>query len=281
MERAWLSAHRSKISAEANGVTSRILIGHDGPDREPQLPLAGMTKERQRLAAAFRACEPLLVLGPQGCGKTRLITELLRSDGRVQYIAWQPSLHGLLVSMARRLIAIGHPEFLGRVQLPRQYADVEKWVATQTSVHLKGLLWNAMERAPIPMMLDGIAGSGFPTYRFLQRIYHIPGMALFAASRDPLRLGALARLFWDPSRTLNIQPLSERDAAQLFHAAVDHFRLGDLDMDQFGEKVLESARGNPGQIIEMCRLAMQPKYISGRSVKFAPLRIDTVIKFGG
>jgi hypothetical protein len=30
----------------------------------------------------------------------------------------------------------------------------------------------------------------------------------------------------------------------------------------------------------MCRLAAQPQYRSGRYVKFSPLRIDTVIKFG-
>jgi hypothetical protein len=55
--------------------------------------------------------------------------------------------------------------------------------------------------------------------------------------------------------------------------------LRDLDLDEFGNKALESAHGNPGQIIEMCRLAAQPQYQSGRYIKFAPLRIDTVMKF--
>lgn len=249
---------------------------------DPQLPLIGLSKEHQRLGAAFHKCQPLLVLGPQGCGKTRLIREMARSNERVQYIRWEPSLHGLLVSMARTLITIGHAEFLRRAKLPRRHDDeMEKWLANQTSIHLKGLLWTAIDNDPIPMVLDGVAGCGFPTYRFLQQIHHARGMALFAASRDPLSLGALARLFWDPTKTLNVQPLNERDASQLFAAATEHFRLRDLDMDEFREKVLESARGNPGQIIEMCRLATEPKYISGRYIKFAPLRIDTVIKFGG
>ena len=54
-----------------------------------------------------------------------------------------------------------------------------------------------------------------------------------------------------------------------------------LDLDEFREKVLESAHGRPGQIIEMCRLATQPQYLAGRYVKFAPLRIDKLIKFAG
>lgn len=178
--------------------------------------------------------------------------------------------------MARALIAARHAGFISRA---KPGADPEAWLAAQTSIHLKGLLWTAMERSPVPMMLDGVAGAGFPTYRFLQRIYHTPGMALFAASRDAFRLGALARLFWNPAKVLNIPPLHERDAEELFEAAAGHFQLRNLELEEFREKVLESARGNPGQILEMCRLAAQPQYHAGRHIKFSPLRIDTVMKF--
>jgi hypothetical protein len=243
---------------------------------EPQLPFVAMAKELYRLSLAFESGDPLLLLGPQGSGKTTLIQEALSSNTRVLYIAWVPTLHGLLTAMARALIAVRHADFVSRAKPGR---DPEAWLAVQTSVHLKGLLWTAVETSPVPMILDGVTGAGFPTYRFLQRIYHTPRMALFAASRDGLSLGALARLFWNPAKALNVPPLHERDAEQLFEAAADHFKLRNLDLDEFREKVLESARGNPGQIIEMCRLATQHQYHVGRYIKFAPLRIDTVMKF--
>ncbi len=242
----------------------------------PQLPFVGMAKEVQRLTLAFATGDPLLLLGPQGCGKTRLIREALCSNQHVQYVAWVPTLHGLLTAMARTLIATRHASFISRA---KPGTDPEAWLTAQTSIHLKGLLWTALESAPVAMMLDGIAGASFPTYRFLQRIYHTRGMALFAASRDAISLGALARLFWNPAKALNVPPLQERDAEQLFEAAADYFELRNLDLGEFREKVLESARGNPGQITEMCRLAAQPQYHAGRYIKFSPLRIDTVMKF--
>ena len=243
---------------------------------EAQLPFVGMAKEMHRLSLAFRVGDPLLLLGPQGSGKTRLIQEALSRNDHVLHIAWEPTPHALLTAMARALIAARHPGFIRRAKLG---ADPETWLAVQTSIHLRGLLWTAVESSPLPMMLDGIAGASFPTYRFLQRIYHTPGMALFAASRDTFSLGALARLFWNPTKALNILPLPERDAEQLFDAAADHFKLRNLDLDEFRRKVLRSARGNPGQIIEMCRLATQPQYHKGRHIKFSPLRIDTAMKF--
>jgi hypothetical protein len=243
---------------------------------EPQLPFVGMAKELQRLSRALAAGDPLLLLGPQGSGKTRLIQRALSRTRDVRYIAWEPTLHALLTAMARALIANRHAVFAGRAD---PGADPEAWLAAQTSIRLKGLLWTAMESSPVPMVLDGISGAGFPTYRFLQRIYHAPGMALVAASRDALSLGALARLFWNPMRTLRVPPLPERDAGQLFESAADRFELRGLLLDKFRGKVLECARGNPGQIIEMCRLAAQPRYHAGRYIKFSPLRIDTVMKF--
>lgn len=243
-----------------------------------QIPWVGMDGEKQRLVLAFRERESLLVLGAAGSGKTRLIREALEGNEEILYIPWAQPLRSLLVAMARRLIAAGHASFLLRAQ---PGAAVDGWLAAQKSIHLRGLLWAAMETSPVPMALDGIAGAGFPTYRFLQRLYHTPGMALFAASRDPGSLGALGRLFWNPARILHVPPLSARDAWQLFETAADGFGLRNLDLAEFREKVLESAHGNPGQIVEMCRLAADPQYISGRAVKFSALRIDTVIKFGG
>jgi energy-coupling factor transporter ATP-binding protein EcfA2 len=250
---------------------------------EADLPLIGLVKERRRPLEALRTRNSLLMLGPRGSGKTKLIQSAIRelpSRRDIIYVEYSSTLHELLISLARALLESGHHGIRKRTAAG---PDVEVWLSRQTSVHLKGVLWNSLEADPRTIIFDGVDGSSHPIYRFLQRIYFAQGMGIFAASRDVLALGVLGRLFWDPRRTLQLQPLSQPDSNQLFHLAADRVGLKtrDLNLDEFREKVLDAAAGNPGQIVEMCRLAANPQYVRGRYIKFAPLRIDALMKFMG
>jgi hypothetical protein len=245
----------------------------------PEMPVVGLLRERRALLNAIQDRESLLLLGPAGSGKTALVRSVLESELRgapLIHITRFHTLHDLLVTTARGLLQAGHRAFRGSVEpVP---AEWESWLAGQTSIHLKGLLWTALEREPATMILEGINGAGHQTYRFLQRLYFSPGTTIVATARDHTHLGELGRLFWDPNRTRYIQPLSDADALRLFEAAVDHFGLRDLSLDDFRERALASANGNPGQIVEMCRFAANPMYVSSRHVKFAPLRIDVMMR---
>ncbi len=129
-------------------------------------------------------------------------------------------------------------------------------------------MWKAFEGEPRIIILDGVTDASFPMYRFLQRLYFTKGMALLATARDPVALGELARLFWDPRNTVHLRPLKDEEAKQIFELAVKCFNIGHLDIEEFRGRVLEAAQGNPGQIIEMCRFASNPP-VSIAECKFA------------
>mgnify|MGYP001606746576 CR=1 FL=1 len=243
------------------------------------LPLVGLTTEYQRLMMSLNKRQPLLLVGPAGAGKTAVISAVLNdlptSLGVISSHC-SSNLHQLLIHLARALIKRDHAAFR-LMAMPGN--DPDKWLAKQTSIRLKGLLWSALEVEPCPVVLDSVSNVGFPMYRFLQRLYFVRGMMFVAAARDQLALGALRRLFWDPRNTVHLRRLNDAEANQLFDLAVERFKIGYLDIGEFREKVIQSAKGNPGQIVEMCRLASNPAYITGTHIKFAPLRIDALMRF--
>jgi hypothetical protein len=244
-------------------------------------PMIGRAKELERLRNALQKPEPLLVLGPAGSGKTELIRAAIADSGQahaIVHLRYVPNLHRFLIDFARALLDTGHRTL--RI-LARPADDLDTWLPRQTSLHLKGLLWTSLEKEPRTIVVDGIDRASFPMYRFLQRLYFASDMALLATARDAVSLGALGRLFWDPRAILHLAAIHPADAVRLFDLAADHFRLHDLDLEDFRDKVLDSAEGNPGQIVEMCRMAANPMYVSGTHIKFAPLRIDALMKFLG
>ncbi|MFB3776688.1 MAG: hypothetical protein ACE141_03725 [Bryobacteraceae bacterium] len=242
------------------------------------VPLVGLLRERLRIEEALVRGESLLVLGPAGSGKTALVRSIAASIEGAVYLGYHPVLHDLLASLASALVVNRHPRFSGLV---KDGKPPERWAKAQTSVHLRGIIWSGLEASPCLLILDGIESASFQAYRFFQRVYHSPGMNMIGISRDPVRLGELHRLFWDPRRTVQIMPLSDAEASTLFELAADRFGLREFDLRDFRPRVLESAGGNPGQIVGMCRMARDPRYRSGRHIKFAPLRIDLMAQYLG
>lgn len=243
-------------------------------------PLIGRSRELERMADALRKRQSLLIVGAAGSGKTTLIRAAIDRSGIASetiHLEFSQNLHCLLVELARRLLHMGHNPFCRLAGLKE--AEAEQWLSHQASVHLKGLLWGALETEPRIIILDGIERAGFPMYRFLQRLYFVPGMAVFAVSKDLRSLGALRRLFWDPRDEIRLHPLHRVEAERLFYLAVEQFGLGHLNVVEFKRKVLESAHGNPGQIIEMCRLASTPLYVSGTHIQFVSVRMDALMRF--
>ena len=140
---------------------------------------------------------------------------------------------------------------------------------------------DALKHEPRAIFLEDVTDADPRMYRFLQAIYHSKGNCLIVTARSRESLGYLRRLLWDPREEIRLRPLKRAEAAGLFEAAVAAYKLDSLELDGFRSQVLRSARGNPGQIVAMCRLAAQPQYRLGRRVKFLPLRMDALPAFIG
>ena len=240
-----------------------------------ELPLIGLENEYSAVRLALRNRTSVLLLGSAGSGKTKLIQTLLSRTGEpALYLGRTPVLHELLVELARATCAAGRPP----LPVPRG-SDGVRWIARQTSVRLKGMLWDAFATLPVPVVLDHIQDASSRSYRFLQRLYHTPGMSIIAVARRPYDLGELHRLFWDPRQTVHIKPLAERNALRLFDEAVHWFGSECANLADFRESVLRNAHGNPGRIVEMCRLAAESRYRREGRVLISTVHLDSIGRF--
>ena len=223
------------------------------------LPFVGRQRELRELIAAIRAGQPRLTVGPAGIGKPRLVEEALQA-------AEQPFVRVRAAGVLHELLA-GLAAALG-CSRPKA-----------TSHALRGLVLNALCRAPQCVVLEDLHNADPRMYRFLQRLYYTPGVSLIVTATSRADLGFVRKLLWDPREEILLEPLSRAEAQWLFDEAVRRFGIESLQIDAFGRKVLAAAKGNPGQILAMCRMAARPEYQRGSHIKFLPLRMDMLSAF--
>jgi len=233
-----------------------------GPSAEADLPLIGRRDELDELSAALRGRCPRLIVGPPGAGKTRLIREATRAASAAPITVERPGpLHNLLVECAEGLNCRS-----------RRFAAVDR----APTIALKPLVLGSLRETPRCVVIEDLADADPRMYRFLQELYYVPGVCLIISARSRGSLGFVRKLLWDPREEIFLGPLGRSESQSLFDAAADRFELRDLDLEDFRRKVLAAARGNPGQIVSMCRFAARAEYRAGGHIKFLPLRMDVL-----
>jgi hypothetical protein len=228
------------------------------------IPLVGRQDQLKTLASALVQRRSCLVSGPRGIGKTRLIDEALALSRQPAIRVCAPArLHGLLVDLAEQLC-----------RPPGRFGEARN----ATSIALKPRVEGALRSSPHCVVLDDMVEADPRMYRFLQQLYYVPGVCLVVAAKSRDSLGYLRKLLWDPRAEIPLQPLTRTEGRLVFEAACEAFRLDSPGLDEFRTKVLASARGNPGKIVTMCRMAGRPEYRAAGRIKFLPLRIDALVE---
>ncbi|WP_189069650.1 AAA family ATPase [Deinococcus radiotolerans] len=145
-----------------------------------QAPLAGRAQEWAMLDRLVETCSVVVVSGPPGVGKTRLLGEVLRTRGPVLTLTAQPGDEDVPYRALSRWLKL-----LLKWQGPRL---VERWVQAELSSVLPGV-WPGAARTEPP-------SSPQAQRRFLEAVTHLTVQAVAAAGQGGLRSVLLDDVQW-------------------------------------------------------------------------------------
>jgi len=245
--------------------------------------------ESLRLHQAIRRRESLLICGPAGVGKTTLISKVLaelpedlaRSAICVGgLVGLQPFLQALL----QNLHEAGDSTL--RKQLRAKGVGgggFKSWLKSQSTSRLKGAVYRSMQLASYWVFLDHVPPLTLAVAKVVRELVWMRNTPVYLVARGsgPEEVGHAAKMYWNESHRLILEPLRESAARELLEWCIRRFGLARLNLDDFREAVLSMSGHNPGVLVKMCELAAEPRYHYGSQIKTRLIHIDCLMSLNG
>jgi hypothetical protein len=220
--------------------------------------------EFQRLTLQARRRKPLLIFGPEGVGKTRLLQEFARTQPLALYIPGVRSPHDMLLSLANSLRKI-----LGTRSLPSN-------ASTMSTTSLKGVVNGALDAKAFMLIVDHIEGPSRVVTKMIKELGYYGRTPIFLGSRSPHMedIGALQPLCADRSERLELLNWPQHIALEFARHEAERTGLRAANLDAALPSLVQSSGGNPASIVRMVKMAHQPQYRIDDQIKFHVLYLD-------
>lgn len=233
--------------------------------QDQYLATVNRSEELGRLQAQAAKRKSMLVFGPEGVGKTRLLRHFIQTEPYALYVPHSHTpkelIHFLLASLRAR-------EKRGS-KLPNQTE------ALNTS-SLKGIVRQALEKHSYVLVLDHVAAPSRAVANVIKEFNYYGQHPIIFAARSPHMedIGTLLPICVDRSERLELKNLP---AAIALEFAKQEVRQLDLEADNLEttlQSIVEWSAGNPGSILRMLKMAALPSYRINRQIKAHILYLD-------
>ena len=239
-------------------------IALQSPDAQ-YLAAVDRTEEMARLRAQAQKRKSMLVVGPEGAGKTRLLLAFVQSQPFALYVPQIRSPRDLMTAIIQSLRRLDKRE----LRLPAN-AD-----ALSTS-SLKGIVRRALTAFPCMLVLDHMAGPSRIVTGIVKEFSEYGQRPIFFAARTPHMedIGTLQPMCADRSERLEIKNFAPAVALEFAKREAERNGLWASNLEAALQSLVEWSEGNPGSILQMLKMAELPQYRMGDQIKAHVLYLD-------
>lgn len=223
------------------------------------------SEELARLQTQAAKRKSMLVFGPDGVGKTRLLQVFVRTQPFALYV---PQLHNpkeLMQALLEGLRALKKCE----LKLPEN-------AGVLSTSSLKGIVRHALDEFPFVLVLDHIAGPSRVLTGLIKEFSDYDQRPIIFAARTPHMedVGALQPMCADRSERLEMKNLTSAIALEFAKHEAMQLGLEAVNLEATIHSVVEWSAGNPGGILRMLKMAGLPKYRTDDHIKSHVLYLD-------
>jgi AAA+ ATPase superfamily predicted ATPase len=236
-----------------NGQSRAAVFG-----REPEL-----AELRTRLAAR----KPFLFHGNSGVGKSLLIRSVLTDFPDVLYCNETKSPQSMFRALAESLSSSGD----------QTTKSLLKWApaSSKSAVSLKGIVLDSLRTSSRAIVLDQLVRPSQALGAAVKELA-LAGSSVVSVARSAHMedAGYVFPLYPFREERFELHPLDASSAAEFSNLTADRLGITADNRQEFLDRVLDYAKGNPGVILALLRKGTQPRYRAGEHIKIGPLYID-------
>jgi hypothetical protein len=226
------------------------------------------TDELERLRVQVQKRKSMLVFGPEGVGKTRMLHSFVKTQPLALYVSQTHSPRELMLALMEAL----HRVAKGNLHLPLSPTSL-------STLSLKGVIQRTLDLFPFLLVIDHLSGPSRIATGVIKDLNYYGRTPVFFAARTPHMedIGSLQPMCADRSERVELKNLPSPIAREFAQREAERTGLSASNLEDALHSLVEWGNGNPASILQMVKMAHLPKYRTDDQIKAHVLYLDYIM----